>query len=349
KVSYDERWAALAKLLSLPVKKIAFNAQVALMPLIAWSRRPGSTAFLTRPGEGSARKKCGTTKDGMEEDEQDPTRAGPGAVSGLFDPRVAAWMLDTGSSTDKSLEFEALCVSWLKGQAGEAGDNANRSDGGAAHSKDRLSAIVTAVLHTKLCSRRGLALAGKISAELDGAKMLAACEQVEMPAIPVLAGMEVSGVVFLPERVSRFSEALGNHLEALRLTAVKAIGGREFNLASPDQARVAEVLFKLLKLPSPPLKTGSVHASTSAEVLAGLQGKHAVVPPILEFRGVNKYKTTYVDKLAERAVGAAASDSAVPASQAIGAGAVRIHAAWNQTSARTGRLSCSRPNLQQAR
>ncbi|CAN0451496.1 unnamed protein product [Scytosiphon promiscuus] len=59
-----------------------------------------------------------------------------------------------------------------------------------------------------------------------------------MPAIPVLAGMEVSGVVFLPERVSRFSEALGNHLEALRLTAVKAIGGREFNLASPDQARV---------------------------------------------------------------------------------------------------------------
>lgn len=58
-----------------------------------------------------------------------------------------------------------------------------------------------------------------------------------MPAIPVLAGMEVSGVVFLPERVSRFSDALGDHLEALRLAAVKAIGGRDFNLASPDQAR----------------------------------------------------------------------------------------------------------------
>lgn len=62
--------------------------------------------------------------------------------------------------------------------------------------------------------------------------------QVEMPAIPVLAGMEVSGVVFLPERVTRFSKALGNHLEGLKRTAVKAVGGRDFNLASPDQAKV---------------------------------------------------------------------------------------------------------------
>lgn len=56
-----------------------------------------------------------------------------------------------------------------------------------------------------------------------------------MPAISVLAGMEVSGVVFLPERVTRFSAALQQHLESLERTAVKAAGGREFNLASPDQ------------------------------------------------------------------------------------------------------------------
>lgn len=62
-------------------------------------------------------------------------------------------------------------------------------------------------------------------------------KQVEMPAIPVLAGMEVSGVVFLPERVTRFSEALGRHLEGLTRTAVEAVGGRDFNLASPDQVR----------------------------------------------------------------------------------------------------------------
>ena len=56
-----------------------------------------------------------------------------------------------------------------------------------------------------------------------------------MPAISVLAGMEVSGVVFLPERVTRFSVALQQHLESVERTAVTAVGGREFNLASPDQ------------------------------------------------------------------------------------------------------------------
>lgn len=67
--------------------------------------------------------------------------------------------------------------------------------------------------------------------------------KVEMPAIPVLAGMEVSGVVFLPERVTRFSEALERHLESLRRSAVAAVGGKEFNLASPDQVPRATVLF----------------------------------------------------------------------------------------------------------
>lgn len=56
-----------------------------------------------------------------------------------------------------------------------------------------------------------------------------------MPAISVLAGMEVSGVVFLPERVTRFSAALQQHLESLERAAVVAVGGREFNPASPDQ------------------------------------------------------------------------------------------------------------------
>ena len=58
-----------------------------------------------------------------------------------------------------------------------------------------------------------------------------------MPAIPVLAGMEVTGVVFLPERVTRFSAALGNLLEGLRRSAAAAAGGKDFNLASPDQVQ----------------------------------------------------------------------------------------------------------------
>lgn len=93
------------------------------MPLVAWSRRPQSKTFLSRSGGDLA----GTVRETMSkvdgtQCERGPTCGDTGAVSGLFDPRVAAWMLDTGSSTDKTLEFEALCVSWLKDQAGKAGE-----------------------------------------------------------------------------------------------------------------------------------------------------------------------------------------------------------------------------------
>ena len=74
------------------------------MPLIAWRRRPASRDFTARSaaGEGGVGNPSGS--DGSHV---------ANTVSGLFDPRVAAWMTDTGSS-DKTLEFEALCVSWLK-------------------------------------------------------------------------------------------------------------------------------------------------------------------------------------------------------------------------------------------
>ncbi|CAM9230242.1 unnamed protein product [Choristocarpus tenellus] len=164
-----------------------------------------------------------------------------------------------------------------------------------------------------------------------------------MPVVPVLASMEVNGIIFIPERVSRFSEALGQHLDSLRREAHASVGGRDFNLASPEQ--VADALFGRLGLPAPPIRSGSKHASTSEEVLEGLREMHPAVASIIEFRSVNKLKTTYVDKLVARAIGAPLTDSALPPSQ--GALTAVIHALWHQTSVRTGRLSCSRPNLQQ--
>ena len=74
------------------------------MPLIAWRRRPASSAFAAQSGSGESGAGDLPGSDGSR-----PIYT----VSALFDPRVAAWMSDTGS-TDKALEFEALCVSWLK-------------------------------------------------------------------------------------------------------------------------------------------------------------------------------------------------------------------------------------------
>lgn len=92
------------------------------MPLIAWSRRPQSGAFVARAaaaaqGSGNRESGHGRALDGP----QQQLAGQHSTVSELFDPRVAAWMSDTGTA-DKGLEFEALCVSWLKDSAVPAGE-----------------------------------------------------------------------------------------------------------------------------------------------------------------------------------------------------------------------------------
>ena len=84
-----------------------------------------------------------------------------------------------------------------------------------------------------------------------------------MPAIPVLAGMEVSGVVFLPERLTRFSAALEQRLEGLRRTAVAAVEGRDFNLASPDQVDIGVADRDVLPAVSAPNLPLSAHPPAS--------------------------------------------------------------------------------------
>ncbi|CAM9435110.1 unnamed protein product [Discosporangium mesarthrocarpum] len=318
----EERWEALGKVLSQGSRSVMFNAQVALMPFALWAGKGG--------GKGGPTQRPRTTAGS-------PRPPAPW-VADLFDPKVVAWMLNT-ASPPKSLEFEELCHSRLPPGNGERGaclDGALQGGGG-------IGMVTSAVLQARDCCQRSLMLADGLIEDLARTGMLTACNKLEMPVVPALAAMEVTGIVFLPERVSRFSKALAGRLEQLKRDTCAALDGHEFNLASPEQ--VAGVLFERLQLPAPPTRSGSKHASTSEEVLEGLLGRHPAIAPILEFRGVNKLKTTYVDKLAARANGAERAESAVPSQ--VGATAARIHAAWHQTSVRTGRLSCSRPNLQQ--
>lgn len=93
------------------------------MPLMAWRRRPESGAFIARAAAAAAAEGRGDKEGGRGGAsgglQQQPTEQYT-TVAGLFDPRVAAWMSDTGA-TDKALEFEALCVCWLKDEAAHAG------------------------------------------------------------------------------------------------------------------------------------------------------------------------------------------------------------------------------------
>ena len=151
--------------------------------------------------------------------------------------------------------------------------------------------------------------------------------QIEMPLVPVLAQIERAGI-----RVDRSSlAAQSQHLEGklARLTArIFELAGQEFNVNSPKQ--LGEILFDKLQLPTLK-KTGKTRsASTSVDVLEELARVHELPRLVLEWRGLHKLKSTYVD--------------ALPA--LVHPDTTRLHTSFNQAVAATGRLSSSDPNLQ---
>ncbi len=150
-------------------------------------------------------------------------------------------------------------------------------------------------------------------------------DEVEVPLIPVLAQMELTGVLVDPEFLRRMGRELDEQLAALTKEIYAAVG-HEFNLNSPKQ--LGDILFTELKLPSGRrTKTGY---SVDADELERLSGTHPAVDTLLEYRQLSKLQSTYVEGLLEL----------------IDVEDHRVHTSFNQTIASTGRLSSSNPNLQ---
>lgn len=152
-------------------------------------------------------------------------------------------------------------------------------------------------------------------------------KEIELPLIPVLSEMEMEGIKIDIASLNSFSQELDQEIRRLNQN-VQEIAGTPFNLASPKQ--LGQMLFEHLKLVDKPKKTKSGQYSTSEETLLKLKGKHAIIDDILDFRQLQKLKSTYVDALPNLAK----KDSQ------------RIHTTYQQTVAATGRLSSTNPNLQ---
>ncbi len=168
-------------------------------------------------------------------------------------------------------------------------------------------------------------LAGVIEARLRERQLYKLFSEVEMPLIPVLARMELAGILVDPDFLRRMAADLSEQIGALEKGIYEAVG-HEFNINSPKQ--LGDVLFKELKLPAGrKTKTGY---SVDAEVLEMLKGTHPVIDNLLEYRQLGKLKSTYVDGLLAL----------------IHPKDGRVHTSFNQTIASTGRLSSSQPNLQ---
>ncbi len=149
--------------------------------------------------------------------------------------------------------------------------------------------------------------------------------EVELPLVPVLAGMELAGVALDVPFVDALGEKLGLEIDELRAKVCES-AGTDFNLDSPKQ--VGEVLFERLKLPrGRRTKTGY---STDIRVLEGLRETHEVPGLLLSYRQLMKLKAGYLDALPKL----------------VNPKTGRLHTSFNQTVAATGRLSSSNPNLQ---
>lgn len=151
--------------------------------------------------------------------------------------------------------------------------------------------------------------------------------EMEMPLIYVLAEMEATGVKLDTNALKQSSEVLSQQLTALE-ESIYDLAGQSFNINSTKQ--VGEILFDKLKLDEKAKKTKTGGYSTSEEVLEKIRGKHPIVNKLLEYRGIKKLLSTYID--------------ALPA--LIHPETGKIHTSFNQAVTATGRLSSTNPNLQ---
>ncbi|MDF7799861.1 DNA polymerase I [Pontiellaceae bacterium B1224] len=151
--------------------------------------------------------------------------------------------------------------------------------------------------------------------------------EIETPLLPVLCQMEYNGINLDVANLEAYSVELGEKIQTLE-KSIYTRAGMEFNLNSPKQ--LGEVLFDLLHLVDKPKKTKTGQYKTNEEVLSGLAHEHEIVREILEYRGLTKLKSTYVDALPKEVF----PDTG------------RVHTTFSQAITTTGRLSSVNPNLQ---
>jgi DNA polymerase-1 len=172
-----------------------------------------------------------------------------------------------------------------------------------------------------------LRLAPLMTARLEQEGLLPIYQSMELPLVRVLADMEQAGVKVDAGPLRAMSQDMEAQLATLT-REIHVLAKGEFNINSPVQLR--EVLFDRLGLKSGKKTAKTRAASTAEDVLEELALIHELPRKMLEYRGIQKLKSTYVD--------------ALPA--LINPETGRIHASFNQTVAATGRISSSDPNLQ---
>lgn len=214
----------------------------------------------------------------------------------LFDVKIAAWLLN---SDIKDPDFNKIYFA----EFNESPEN-----------KNYLSANI-------------LNLYKILWEKLKNSKLLKIAEEIEMPLIPVLAEMEMTGVKINKKAIEELDNFVKKEIKKLENKIYK-LSGIKFNINSPSQ--LGEILFNRLKIKAKVKKTAGGAMSTAAPELEKIRDAHPIIDLILKYRELQKLKTTYIDPFPEMV---SKKDN-------------RLHTTYIQTGTVTGRLASQNPNLQ---
>jgi DNA polymerase-1 len=218
----------------------------------------------------------------------------------------------------KGIQFDTEIASYLLGS----------SDGG--HDLPSLAASKLGVMIPEndpgACVDAIRQLEVQLQKELETERLAHIWERFEKPLLPVLGEMEDRGILIDRPYFKTLADDFREVRTRLETEMVK-LAGESFNPASPNQ--LAHILFEVLKLPTKGLKRGKTGISTAASELEKLEGTHAIIAKVGEYREVAKLLSTYVETLPEQ-------------TDAHG----RVHTTYVQIGAATGRMSSTNPNLQ---
>ncbi len=247
-------------------------------------------------------------------------RAGVELGGVAYDSMIASFLLDPGR---RSHAIDILSLEHLGRGMQSYSDVAGK---GKAEIPFAEVAVASAAAYCGADSATVLALHDYFAPMLAETGMEELFRTIEMPLVPVLTEMEWAGIAIDPELFAELSRELSEELARLEIR-IGEVAGEALNLNSPRQ--LATILFEKQGLPV--LKKTKTGPSTDADVLEQLAAMgHELPQLILDYRELQKLKSTYVDTLPTRV------------RRATG----RIHTSFNQTGAATGRLSSSEPNLQ---
>jgi DNA polymerase I len=163
--------------------------------------------------------------------------------------------------------------------------------------------------------------------ELKNKGLLSLSGSIEMPLLEVLADMEWTGIKLQVDALNDYEVIINQRCQALE-NEIFTLAGETFNISSPKQLGI--ILFEKLKIIDDAKKTKTQQYSTNEEVIEKLKDRHPIINIILEYRGLKKLSSTYIEALP----------------RLINPLTGRVHTSFNQAVTSTGRLSSTNPNLQ---